>query len=540
MTGSRTLFIGPANAPDLYELTSVIDGTGGEGKVWRGYANFNEPRPVVAVKVYHPEHLTSRDAGASLLRLQETASRLRSLRHPGLAGVHEPFLGAPPHPANQPDASVPFVLCMPMDFIAGDTFESWCSTTASRVARLSMLSNAADALGQMHARQVVHGDIKPANIIVESAEARSVLVDYGLVRVAAADHPAARKTVMGTPGYWAPEVATAGRYSPSSDLYALACTIVFAVSGEHPPPSSPPETVVVWAHDRLTRSGMSSTGIARVTQALAPSPANRDAAMTPVGLLQAIRQSASTTASQSVHTFAPPVPPPKRRRYRALSALALGAAIIAAAVYVPAYLDARKGSESETVSTEPGLVTSTQTTPTTSTLSTTATTISETTLPATTLPETTVAPTAPPPTLPPTVSLSTLDVVTSSGYSFDPATMNGIPYTNVVRQDVSVMGHVSKVEYNLEAKYSTFTATVGFIDTYSNPYNWEFRLTAIDNGAEVVLAQAFLGPGQTQALSANVSEVRRFVISVRLAEETFLPSGTPNYPAVWADPTLTR
>ena len=81
-------------------------------------------------------------------------------------------------------------------------------------------------------------DVKAENIVLEGGRAggRVYLVDFGGVQAAAAgDALQTGSTIIGTYGYMAPEQFR-GQATPASDLYGLGGTLLFALSGAHPPP----------------------------------------------------------------------------------------------------------------------------------------------------------------------------------------------------------------------------------------------------------------------------------------------------------------
>ena len=91
MNTSITSFVGPPNQPDRYELVSVIDNSGTEGSVWRGYTTFGEPRLEVALEIYRPERVSLRGLEQDFTSLVEMVHRMRSVQHTGLAPISQPI-----------------------------------------------------------------------------------------------------------------------------------------------------------------------------------------------------------------------------------------------------------------------------------------------------------------------------------------------------------------------------------------------------------------------------------------------------------------
>jgi serine/threonine-protein kinase len=110
-----------------------------------------------------------------------------------------------------------------------------------------LMAQVADALSAARAAGIVHRDLKPENILVETREDGSELVkilDFGIAHVAPRKTAAAPEaaaptreltrvgTVMGTPGYMAPEQAVGDRIDHRTDLYALGVVLWECISGK--------------------------------------------------------------------------------------------------------------------------------------------------------------------------------------------------------------------------------------------------------------------------------------------------------------------
>ena len=147
------------------------------------------------------------------------------------------LLALPPHPA------LPLVR---EDFFDGDSYViamDWVDgTDLATLLRdrgrpglapssvLAYLAQAAEALTHLHSQEppVIHGDVKPANLILTKG-GRVKLVDFGL-----SSAPNAIRRRSGTPGFRAPELAADGAPSRASDVYSLAATAFALLTGAPP------------------------------------------------------------------------------------------------------------------------------------------------------------------------------------------------------------------------------------------------------------------------------------------------------------------
>lgn len=116
---------------------------------------------------------------------------------------------------------------------------------------LAVLAQVAGALDHAHRLDVVHRDVKPANVLLRSADpVDAVLGDFGIAQLLDEAAPLApRGRVAGSVPYAAPEVLQAHRLTPATDVYSLACTLVELLTGDPPYPRSTAFAVI---HAHLT------------------------------------------------------------------------------------------------------------------------------------------------------------------------------------------------------------------------------------------------------------------------------------------------
>lgn len=95
------------------------------------------------------------------------------------------------------------------------------------------LRDAASALDAAHAADVVHRDVKPANMLLDDG-GRLAIADFGIARLALEDQLTATGTVLGTAAYISPEQAVGDPATAASDRYALAVVAYELLAGQRP------------------------------------------------------------------------------------------------------------------------------------------------------------------------------------------------------------------------------------------------------------------------------------------------------------------
>lgn len=211
-------------------------GSGGQGKVLKAF-DPNLGR-VVAMKVLAP-HLAK--APASLRRFVEEARVMAKLDHPNIIPVHDLVV--------EEGCRAHFV----MKLVRGRTLDSLVrerlsspgpssSTITLRELLLTFLK-VCDALAFAHARDIIHCDLKPDNIMVgEFGE--TYLMDWGIAwQMSGGDQPSppparARSSVRGTPDFMSPEQAGGDPAGPTkrTDVFGLGAVLYFILTGLPPFP----------------------------------------------------------------------------------------------------------------------------------------------------------------------------------------------------------------------------------------------------------------------------------------------------------------
>jgi serine/threonine-protein kinase len=212
----RTVVDLPAVPSDKYELQEIL-GRGGMGTVY--LARDKELDRLVAIKVL-ASHITS---PGSVERLVREAKILARLEHPGIVPVHD--VGV------TPDGRPYYV----MKLVKGNDLSAHARDDLSLGAMLRVFERICDAVAFAHAHGVIHRDLKPGNVMV-GAFGEVLVMDWGVAKFAAAvESPG---TVLGTPGYMAPEQAIGDveNTDQRADVFSLGAILGFLLP-EAPPPA---------------------------------------------------------------------------------------------------------------------------------------------------------------------------------------------------------------------------------------------------------------------------------------------------------------
>lgn len=279
-------------------------GRGGMGIVYRAVRATDGTE--VALKLMLPEVSANREFRERFVR---EARIMPSLNHSNIVSVYE-------------TGEVDEELFIAMELVDGSDLKALIETEGSLPPRraLSILEQAGEALDTAHESGVIHGDVKPQNLMISQdgdGTDKVLLTDFGLIRPMGSESSASRTgAIFGSIQYMAPEQIEGIQADGRADVYSLACVAFEALTGRIPF-DRPNEIGVIWAHvheepPRVTDVNPTLSGGLNdvLRQAMAKHPDDRF--LTCGEFVEALAQGAKRTTSALV----PPVVRPLVNRRR--------------------------------------------------------------------------------------------------------------------------------------------------------------------------------------------------------------------------------
>jgi len=255
-----------------YRLVGRL-GAGGMGRVFLGVSAVGRP---VAVKIIHAE-LAADPEFRARFSIEVAAARKVSGLFTALVVDADV------------DAPVPWLATA---YVAGPSLSEAVRDRGplSVASVLALAAGLAKSLTAIHAVGVVHGDLKPSNVLLALDGPR--VIDFGISHAAEAAPQARAGLVVGTPSFMSPEQAAGQEVGPLSDVFSLGAVLAFAATGRKPFGAGQAATVL----ERVVRGAPSledaPAGLRPlIERCLAKDPARRPTA---AGLL------AEVTAARSV------------------------------------------------------------------------------------------------------------------------------------------------------------------------------------------------------------------------------------------------
>lgn len=210
-------------------LVEELIGRGGMGDVYRARDERLERN--VALKILAPRYAEDDDFRERLLKESRLAA---SLDHPNVVPVYD---------AGEVDGQ----LFLAMRYVEGTDLKAQLRRGGALDAEraVEIAGQVADALDAAHAQGLVHRDVKPSNVLIDT-RGHCYLADFGLTQSVSDQGPTDGR-LMGTVDYAAPEQIRGDAVDGRADVYALGCLLFEALTGTVPFGGSS-DVAVIYAH----------------------------------------------------------------------------------------------------------------------------------------------------------------------------------------------------------------------------------------------------------------------------------------------------
>lgn len=227
-----------------YEIRSTL-GRGGFGITY--LAEHHMLNKLVCIKEFFPQAYYNRDSNSRSISLGSAGSAkmmeayrnkfikeartIGRLQHPNVISIYDVF---------EENNTAYYV----MEYIEGDTLAGIVKRQGpmDEYTAREFIFKVAEALDYVHKNNLLHLDVKPANIMVRSSDFHVVLIDFGLAKQYDSDGNQTSSTPVGvSQGYAPPEQYEEGAgntFTPATDIYALGATYYYITTGKVPPSSS--------------------------------------------------------------------------------------------------------------------------------------------------------------------------------------------------------------------------------------------------------------------------------------------------------------
>src|SRR5918999_356119 len=201
---------------ERYKVETTL-GEGGMARVYRGTDQVLDR--TVAIKVLADRYAEDDNF---VTRFRREAQAAAALSHPNVVAVFD----------TGDDAAAHYIV---MEYVEGRTLGEVLKVEGPLDAdRASAIAeDVATALQAAHERGLVHRDVKPGNVMIDT-EGRIKVMDFGIARAAANDTLTQTGTVLGTAAYLSPEQARGDSVDARSDIYSLGCVLFEMVAGRPP------------------------------------------------------------------------------------------------------------------------------------------------------------------------------------------------------------------------------------------------------------------------------------------------------------------
>lgn len=216
-----------------YEIIERL-GRGGMAEVYRAY-HVSLDR-YVAIKILHT---FLADAPEFKTRFEKEAQSVAKLKHNHIVQVYDfDYEG------------VDDGYYMVMELVNGPTLKERLAELNAKGARLPLgevlriMYEAASALAYAHSQNMIHRDVKPANLMLENGK-RVVLTDFGIAKILTGQQYTTTGGMVGTPAYMSPEQGMGETGDERSDIYSLGVILYEMLTGRLPYEAETPVAMIL-------------------------------------------------------------------------------------------------------------------------------------------------------------------------------------------------------------------------------------------------------------------------------------------------------
>ncbi|KAF3468539.1 serine/threonine-protein kinase [Streptomyces sp. Tu 3180] len=264
-----------------YRISALL-GTGGMGRVFLGRSPSGR---LVAVKVVRPE------------LAEDPGFRRRFAREVAAARKVTGFFTAAVVDAD-PDGSPPWLATAYVPGMALDQAVAAHGPWPTESVR-ALGAGLAEALEAIHAAGLVHRDLKPSNVLIAPDGPR--VVDFGISVATESTSLTRAGTILGTPGFMAPEQLTGGSVTPATDVFAFGAVLTYVATGTGPFGTGSAQSLnfrIAYEEPRLDQ--LPGPGLEIIAHCLAKEPADRPSVNELIGELAQLADPSGYTPTEVV------------------------------------------------------------------------------------------------------------------------------------------------------------------------------------------------------------------------------------------------
>ena len=226
---------------DKYRIIRTL-GSGGFGITYLAEHELAERK--VCIKEFFPKEFYNRDDNSRSISLGskgsaaimdafkakfiKEAKTIARLKHPNIIHIHDVF---------EENNTAYYV----MEYIEGESLSDLVKRKGAlaEAEAVVYIRSVAEALGYIHERKIMHLDIKPANVMLNSEDGQVVVIDFGLSKQYDEEGNQTSSTPVGISAGYAPmeqyQQGGVKEFSPETDIYSLGATLYYLVTGSVPP-----------------------------------------------------------------------------------------------------------------------------------------------------------------------------------------------------------------------------------------------------------------------------------------------------------------